>query len=153
MRVLLTFYATLSYMNLRNFQFGALQFFVLSGLFAIASGLLYYAGQEQTYIRIAQAQVLPKQYLYAQASEHGLNYRLLNRIIECESGWRMVQNKASSAFGYFQILDKTERSTPQFNEGKRKTDPIANIDMGLYLYERYGTSPWNESRPCWEAAH
>jgi hypothetical protein len=61
----------------------------------------------------------------------------------------MVQNKKSTAYGYFQILDGTERLTPQYRAGLRKTDPYVNIDMAIFLYGKYGTIPWMESRICW----
>jgi len=92
----------------------------------------------------------PRQYLKHRTNELGYSHHLLNAIITCESQWRMVQNEAgSSAFGYFQILDKTETDTPQFQRGQRKFDPFVNIEMGIYLYSRYGTSPWLESKHCW----
>ena len=118
-------------------------------LFAISLGLLYYAEIEQAYIAHAQTLISPRQYLKYRADEMNLNYTLLERIVHCESSWKMVQNKKSSAYGYFQILDRTEASTPQYKEGLRKFDPYANIDMGIYLFDRYGWQPWTESRPCW----
>lgn len=99
--------------------------------------------------QLALSQVEPRAYLYRVASERRLDYPLLERIAHCESSWRMVRNSQSSAYGYFQILDATERHTPQYKEGRRKFDPIANIDMAVYLFERYGSMPWSESRPCW----
>lgn len=93
----------------------------------------------------------PKEYLYLQASSHGLDYELLHQIAYCESHWRMVKNAGSSAYGFFQIIDRTERYTPQFKAGGRKYDPFTNIDMAVYLNDKYGTFPWLESRPCWQA--
>lgn len=95
------------------------------------------------------AQTEPKEHLYQAATERGLDYGLLAQIAKCESHWRMVPNARSSAYGYFQILDATEYHTPQYKEGRRKFDPITNVDMAVYLFERYGTNPWNESKPCW----
>jgi hypothetical protein len=91
----------------------------------------------------------PQDYLREQCEIIGCDYELLNAIATCESQWRMVPNAVSSSYGYFQILDSTERETPQYQEGRRKFDPYTNIDMGIYLFERYGSSPWNESRGCW----
>lgn len=102
-----------------------------------------------TLAQTALSHVEPRGYLYKVATERGLDYRLLERIAHCESGWRMVRNAGSSAYGYFQILDATEKHTPQYKEGRRKFDPHTNIDMAVYLYERYGTMPWNESKKCW----
>jgi len=91
----------------------------------------------------------PREYLRLRAEEEGYDYELLNRIAVCESKWRMIKNRRSTAFGYFQIIDGTERLTPQYEAGLRKTNPYANIDMALYLYGRQGTLPWLASRRCW----
>jgi hypothetical protein len=91
----------------------------------------------------------PREYLRLKAQEEGYDYELLNRIAFCESGWRMIKNRRSTAFGYFQIIDGSERLTPQYRSGLSKTDPYANIDMALYLYGRQGTLPWLASRRCW----
>ena len=122
---------------------------VVGSLIAISAALLYYYDLEQYFLAQASSEITPKQYFYQKAEEEGLNVDLLNRIITCESHWRMVQNAKSSAFGYFQILDRTERSTPYYLQGKTKKDPYDNIDMGLYLFKRYGWQPWTESKPCW----
>jgi hypothetical protein len=91
----------------------------------------------------------PKEYLRQRAAELGYNAALLDRIAYCESRWRMVKNRISTAYGYFQIVDGTERMTPQYRAGYRKTDPYANIEMALYLYGKQGTRPWFASRRCW----
>lgn len=92
----------------------------------------------------------PKEYLYRQAGIYDLDFDRLEAIAYCESRWRMVKNKQSSAFGFFQIIDGTERYTPQYQAGGRKFDPFTNIDMAVYLYDRYGASPWFESKGCWQ---
>ena len=91
----------------------------------------------------------PREYMKAQCEARGCDFALLDAIVTCESKWILVQNSQSSAFGYFQILDSTERTTPQYQAGRRKTNPYANIDMGIFLYESRGTNPWNESKACW----
>ncbi len=90
----------------------------------------------------------PKEYLFEQCIGD-CDALALDAIATCESQWRMVKNATSSAYGYFQILDSTERTTPQYKEGQRKFDPYANVDMAIWLYEQYGTNPWNESKGCW----
>ncbi len=92
----------------------------------------------------------PREYMQTECDEIGCDFAVLDAIVTCESKWIMVQNSQSSAHGYFQILDSTERGTPMYQDGRRKTNPYTNVDMGIYLYERYGTSPWNESKPCWQ---
>jgi hypothetical protein len=91
----------------------------------------------------------PREYLKDQCEDHNLDFTLLDSIVFCESNWRMVKNSSSTAFGYFQILDGTEATTPMYAEGLRKFDPYANIDMGVYLYERDGWYPWATSKGCW----
>jgi hypothetical protein len=91
----------------------------------------------------------PREYLKKKAEQKGYDYELLQRIAFCESRWRMTKNKNSTAFGFFQIVDGTERITPQYKAGLRKTDPYVNIDMALYLYGKYRTLPWLASRSCW----
>lgn len=100
-------------------------------------------------IEIVAAQPTPIEYLYAKCQAPDCNPELLDAIATCESQWRMIQNSASSAYGYFQILDSTERTTPQWKAGKRKYDPYTSVDMGIYLFETRGSNPWNESKPCW----
>jgi hypothetical protein len=92
----------------------------------------------------------PREYLRKRAAEKGFDADLLEKIAHCESNWRMVKNRKSTAVGFFQILDGTEKLTPQFKNGLSKDDPYVNIDMALALYEKYGTIPWYESRDCWE---
>lgn len=99
--------------------------------------------------RSAEVKPPPREYLQEQADARGLDAELLNRIAFCESQWRMVNNRQSTAFGYFQIVDGTEQLTPEYREGLSKTDPYVNIDMALSLYEKYGTAPWHASRHCW----
>ncbi len=91
----------------------------------------------------------PREYLYEQCKEPTCNALLLDKIATCESQWRMVKNSVSTAYGYFQILDGTERTTPQWAEGRRKFDPYVNVDMAIYLFETRGSNPWNESKHCW----
>ena len=91
----------------------------------------------------------PREYLYEQCVAPDCNALLLDKIAQCESQWRMVKNSVSTAYGYFQILDGTEATTPQWKEGKRKFDPYVNVDMGIFLFESRGSNPWNESKHCW----
>ncbi|MFA5130023.1 MAG: hypothetical protein WC477_03845 [Patescibacteria group bacterium] len=99
--------------------------------------------------RVGMGLVPPREYLRVRAEQHGYDYDLLNKIAYCESKWRMIHNAKSSAFGYFQILDGTEKLTPQYAAGLSKEDAYANIDMAIFLYGKYGTIPWMESQPCW----
>ena len=91
----------------------------------------------------------PRAYLQMRSEELDLPFALLDKIVECESNWRMVKNPYSSAYGYFQIIDSTEKTTPQYKRGDRKFNPYTNIEMGIYLYTTRGTNPWNPSKGCW----
>lgn len=128
-------------------------FHLTVGLFgsmvALTLGLLYYYDLQEYYLAKASTFTPPREYLRIRAAEEGLDYKKLDHIIRCESGWRMVKNARSSAFGYFQIIDGTEKTTPQYQAGLRKTDPYVNIDMGIYLYKRHSWLPWVESKSCW----
>ena len=129
---------------------------VLAGVITNAA-VLHAAGRDMAAAEAQAAFAMseykqPKEYLFDRATEKGLDYNVLERIAFCESNWRMVQNKKSSAYGFFQIIDGTERHTPSYKNGDRKYDAQANIDMAVYLYDRYGVYPWAESRPCWKHA-
>lgn len=119
-----------------------------SSISVMAAGVDIERYEYQAAVELSQP-VRPQEYLRQKAEALGYDTNLLHRIAFCESGWRMVKNGTSSAYGYFQIIDGTERHTPQYINGQRKYDPYANIDMALYLYGRYGVSPWTESRGCW----
>jgi len=92
----------------------------------------------------------PRSYLHARCKEEKINCAILEKIVQCESGWRMVKNPKSSAFGYFRVIDSTEKTTPQYKEGKRKYDPVSNIEMGIWLFKKRGTNPWLMSARCWK---
>lgn len=98
----------------------------------------------------ANEDLTPRQWLNLIGARTERDAKLLDKIAQCESGWKMVKNSTSSAFGYFQIIDSTERGTPQYKQGERKSDPMTNIEMALYLYyDAGGQAHWNESKGCW----
>ncbi len=99
---------------------------------------------------IAEQKVFsPRDYLREKCVEPDCDFWMMDKIAECESGWTMVKNSSSSAYGFYQILDSTERTTPQWKEGMSKYDPYANIEMGVFLFESRGWQPWYPSRSCW----
>lgn len=54
-----------------------------------------------------------------------------------ESGWKVVKNPLSSAYGIFQFLDSTWKGTGY----KKSSDPSIQIEAGItYIFNRYGTS-------------
>ncbi len=111
--------------------------------------LIVYGVSGVLFTTIEASPISPRQYLYEHCREPECNALLLDMIATCESQWRMIKNSQSSAYGYFQILDSTEKTTPIYDEGRRKFDPYANVEMGIYLFETRGSNPWNESRHCW----
>jgi len=134
------------------------QFFRLRelGFLIIASSMVaIYLGVALLYIQkpvlAIERPSTPKEHLYEQCAlaEHDCDAVLLDAIASCESQWRMVPNAGSSAYGYYQILDSTERTTPQYKAGERKYNPYTNVDMAIYLFDTRGSNPWNESKGCW----
>lgn len=118
--------------------------------------IVLYAGVLFLFMSRASAQrgvdsvLTPREYLRAECQQPDCDFLLLDAIVTCESRWRMIQNSVSSAYGYFQILDSTEKTTQPYKEGERKYNPYSNIDMGIFLYNTRGSNPWNESRHCWQ---
>ncbi len=110
----------------------------------LATGAIASEGTVETY--------QPTDYIYlAQLCKSPeCDLALLEAIIWCESSWKMVKNPVSSAYGYFQIIDGTERTTPQFKEGKSKYNAFDNLEMGVFLYQRDQHYPWMESKVCWD---
>jgi hypothetical protein len=122
----------------------------ISGLLFIGLSLFYEHMMAKHYLTFAAEQIHPRLYLQEQAKQRDLPFALLDRIVWCESHWQMKANSRSTAYGYFQILDNTETTTPQYRAGLRKFDAFTNIEMGLYLFEKHGAQPWHESRSCWQ---
>jgi len=116
---------------------------ILIVLNTIALSLLF----RQTSVIVYQPS--PRAYLASICQQPDCDFDLLDSIAWCESKWKMVQNSISSAYGYFQIIDGTEATTPQYQEGKSKYNAYDNVDMGVFLYQRDGINPWLESRACW----
>lgn len=108
------------------------------------------------------------------AQEHVINQKIddyfpapvrtvMRRIAECESGREHVEpngphqgtllrnDGGGSARGAFQVLMRIHR--PEM--ARMELDPD-NIDdymtYVVYLYETFGTKPWNPSRKCWGTA-
>ena len=101
-----------------------------------------------------QRELTPREYLYANAGDDA---ETLDRLITCESGWKMIPNStgASTAFGYAQFLDSTWRSTRKRmgldqTLGSRE-NPTEHIDALIFLWdEGRGSAHWNESKFCWQ---
>ena len=71
---------------------------------------------------------------------------VLKRILMCESGGNsFAKNSKSTALGIFQILDGT-KALCERNLGVEidRTNDNDAWKCSLWLYERYGLSPWQE---------
>ena len=71
---------------------------------------------------------------------------VLKEIIRCESGGdSFAKNPKSTALGIFQILDGT-KALCERNLGVEidRTNDNDSWKCSLWLYERYGLSPWQE---------
>lgn len=115
-----------------------------------------FSGQEDiTYLsapKVAiEAEISPKIAL------HKMNYTeamVMDRVKMCESGGNPnAKNKNSTASGSYQILQSTWNYEGKklwgSLEGKDIFNPKDNEELAVYLFEKYGTSPWLESKACW----
>lgn len=80
---------------------------------------------------------------------------VLERIAQCEShNIANAKNPNSTASGRFQFLKSSWEGYGKelwgSIEGKDVFSAKDNTELALYVYRRYGTSPWNASRYCWE---
>lgn len=72
---------------------------------------------------------------------------IMLRIAKAESSLDpKAENDHSTADGVFQILNSTWKG-----EGCKgsKLDALDNVRCAKILFDRYGTSPWNESKHAW----
>jgi hypothetical protein len=77
-------------------------------------------------------------------------------IARCESRFRqksvdgsVLKNPHSSAMGVFQIMASIHAKPALTNLGLNIYSLEGNAAYARYLYERQGTSPWNDSKACW----
>ena len=96
-----------------------------------------------------------RQYLYLIAAESEKDAKILDRLVQCESGWNLeARNKHSTATSLGQFLDGTwvwtRTAMGRSPDLALRTDAIEHIDTLVYLWARgAGRSHWLESRPCW----
>lgn len=77
---------------------------------------------------------------------------LLNKIIECESGWRNICNTKSCDYG--QGVAQLIPSTIKYCEEKlgKRINPFninENVECAVWLFNTYGTQPWGNSETWW----
>jgi nucleoid-associated protein YgaU len=73
-------------------------------------------------------------------------------LLDCESDWRNKESyNASSASGYFQIIDSTwaELGGTQFAPRAIQASRAEQEVVANRIYDQRGTRPWNASRHCW----
>lgn len=73
-------------------------------------------------------------------------------VLDCESDWRNVESyNASSASGYFQIIDSTwaEFGGLQFAPRAIQASRAEQEVVADRLFERRGLKPWKASEWCW----
>lgn len=76
------------------------------------------------------------------------SFRLLDKIISCESNWINSKIGSMGERGYFQIWP-----VAHLNASKRLgldiTAPMDNLKYGIWLFKKEGAKPWLWSRSCW----
>lgn len=72
---------------------------------------------------------------------------ILKRIALCESSGKIHAKSKSEDHGLFQINKIHIEKAQELGLDIKK--PLDNYLFALYLYELYGTKPWNNSRKCW----
>jgi len=83
--------------------------------------------------------------------QYGIDPALPLRISFCESRHRWnAENKTSSASGTFQYVQGTWANTPEGKKGLSVFDADANVRAAVRHISVHGTSPWSESRTCWQ---
>lgn len=84
---------------------------------------------------------------------------ILIEIARCESNFHQFNEDGVVVRGR---VNKDDVGVMQINEHYHADTAIAkdmnlyttegNVAFGRYLYEKYGTSPWNSSSKCWSSA-
>lgn len=83
---------------------------------------------------------------------------VLIEIARCESRFHQFNGDGTVVRG---IVNSKDVGIMQINEKYHAEDALdkgidiytvkGNVAFGKYLYEKYGTSPWNSSAKCWSA--
>jgi hypothetical protein len=76
--------------------------------------------------------------------------RCESRFRQYDSNGRVLRNEqGSSATGVFQIMASIHAASADKNLGFNIYNLEGNAAYARYLYDNYGTSPWNASKACW----
>lgn len=74
-------------------------------------------------------------------------FKLLARIIQCESSWKANAQSPTNDSGYLQINEMHRRTAEIL--GYDISSPEDNLRYGVILFKLYSTRPWSASRRCW----
>ena len=91
--------------------------------------------------------------------EFGPNHPMVN-VAKCESNWiqyeivdnfiKILRGRMTPAdIGIFQVNVEYHGEDAK-KLGYNIYTPIGNIGFARYLYNKYGLSPWNASKRCWD---
>lgn len=75
--------------------------------------------------------------------------RCESRFRQFDSAGKVLKNPNSSAMGAFQIMASIHAGSANKNLGLNIYTLQGNAAYARYLYDNYGTSPWNASKACW----
>lgn len=152
------------------------EFVPKGGIIARTVAHLIWFGKTLTFIIIFAAFVsfigaffMPSDVLYvhfdyptAKAEERIAPRTILDRIADCESGGgkpgsahqfnkdgSVVMNPVTNDVGYFQINMSREHIRESTKLGYNVLTEDGNRAYAEYLFEHYGTSPWDSSKKCW----
>jgi hypothetical protein len=111
----------------------------------------YATASQETEIRSLTPLETYKIELYTQLNFNYKNYRLLTRVIKCESNWNeMAYNAKSNDYGLFQINYKTWNNTAIKLGYENYTDYwYDNISLGVWIFKNSGIQNWQWSSRCW----
>jgi len=123
-------------------------------LFGIkVSGMLLKASASQEEIRVSELSEKQQQQIFIYENFGNYKtYKLMVRIVNCESGWKTdAVNLKSRDFGLFQISEKYWDAFAQTTSfADYKTNWKSNVLLAKYIYETQGISAWQWSQHCWK---
>ncbi len=76
-------------------------------------------------------------------------YRLLNRVIWCESRWKVdAYNSKTDDYGLFQINLFWDKKAEELKLDY-KNNWQDNIKLGIWIFKNSGIQNWSWSKKCW----
>lgn len=109
------------------------------------------AVESPTIIRELTPNEIQRLYLYEQLNYDINDYRILSKIIKCESGWNSTAvNKKTNDFGLFQVNQSIWDEQANELGYNYQNDWRDNISFGIWIYKNSGIQNWNWSKKCWK---